>query len=257
MTDLDLLLRAVITHPDEDTPRLAYADAVQEASDEARAEFIRVQIAGGLRPIRLTWMIPFEPFFGCQPHQLGYVAAAGEAWAHQTGTNRRVVFRRGFAESVVSDAANFLQMADHLIWHPEQTVECPKCRGYGHFNKGNDDFNLCYEEDDGRPSCDGTGRVPRPCPPTAQPIRRVVLTTLPQIRNSRTSRTDDDVWFLGDPSDRKVRANDIARRTHEYAGRWDSAMLAILFPGVEFELTQDGGPVAADETDPEWAATSP
>lgn len=44
MTDLEALYRAVLAHPDEDTPRLMYADEVQEA-DPARAEFIRTHIA--------------------------------------------------------------------------------------------------------------------------------------------------------------------------------------------------------------------
>ena len=43
MTDRDALLAAIIANPDEDTPRLAYADLIQEAGEEERAEFIRVQ----------------------------------------------------------------------------------------------------------------------------------------------------------------------------------------------------------------------
>jgi len=47
-TDLDLLLAAVLAEPDEDTPRLVYADALDERGqpgDAERAEFVRVQIA--------------------------------------------------------------------------------------------------------------------------------------------------------------------------------------------------------------------
>lgn len=43
MNDGDLLLRAVLEHPDEDTPRLAYADWFEEQGEPERAEFIRVQ----------------------------------------------------------------------------------------------------------------------------------------------------------------------------------------------------------------------
>src|SRR5262245_37192027 len=42
------LLRAIIDNPDEDTPRLVYADWLDEQGGEsnaARAEFIRIQIA--------------------------------------------------------------------------------------------------------------------------------------------------------------------------------------------------------------------
>ena len=35
---------AIIAHPDDDTPRLIFADWLEEKGDSARAEFIRVQI---------------------------------------------------------------------------------------------------------------------------------------------------------------------------------------------------------------------
>lgn len=41
----DALYRAICAHPDEDTPRLAYADLIEENGDELRARFIRTQIA--------------------------------------------------------------------------------------------------------------------------------------------------------------------------------------------------------------------
>jgi uncharacterized protein (TIGR02996 family) len=43
MSDEAALLSAIIAHPDEDTPRLAYADWLTEHGDPDRAEFIRVQ----------------------------------------------------------------------------------------------------------------------------------------------------------------------------------------------------------------------
>jgi uncharacterized protein (TIGR02996 family) len=44
MNDKTALLRAIAGHPDEDTPRLAYADWLQENGHTARASFIRGQI---------------------------------------------------------------------------------------------------------------------------------------------------------------------------------------------------------------------
>lgn len=41
----DALYRAICAHPDEDTPRLVFADLVEEAGDGARAAFIREQVA--------------------------------------------------------------------------------------------------------------------------------------------------------------------------------------------------------------------
>lgn len=46
MTDHDALLRAIAENPDEDTPRLAFADYLDELGDEsnvARAEFVRIE----------------------------------------------------------------------------------------------------------------------------------------------------------------------------------------------------------------------
>jgi uncharacterized protein (TIGR02996 family) len=44
MTEREALLRAVCEFPDDDTPRLVFADWLQEHGEEARAEFIRLQI---------------------------------------------------------------------------------------------------------------------------------------------------------------------------------------------------------------------
>jgi uncharacterized protein (TIGR02996 family) len=41
----DALYRAICANPDEDTPRLAFADLVEEEGDAARAAFIRAQVA--------------------------------------------------------------------------------------------------------------------------------------------------------------------------------------------------------------------
>lgn len=43
MTDGEALLAAIDAHPDEDTPRLVYADWLDENNQHIRAEFIRVQ----------------------------------------------------------------------------------------------------------------------------------------------------------------------------------------------------------------------
>ncbi len=54
MSDESALLKAIIAHAEEDTPRLAYADWLDENGDPDRAEFIRVQC-------RLADMPPNDP----------------------------------------------------------------------------------------------------------------------------------------------------------------------------------------------------
>src|SRR4051812_42470214 len=44
MTDRDALLKAVLANPEEDTPRLALADWLDEHGEPDRGEFIRTQI---------------------------------------------------------------------------------------------------------------------------------------------------------------------------------------------------------------------
>ncbi|MBY0458183.1 MAG: TIGR02996 domain-containing protein, partial [Gemmataceae bacterium] len=47
MNDHDALLRAIGEHPEEDTPRLVYADWLEENDQPERADFVRNQIALG------------------------------------------------------------------------------------------------------------------------------------------------------------------------------------------------------------------
>ncbi|MFO0798963.1 MAG: TIGR02996 domain-containing protein [Gemmataceae bacterium] len=44
MSDLDALVRAVLDRPDDDTPRLVYADALDDLSVAGRAAFVRLQV---------------------------------------------------------------------------------------------------------------------------------------------------------------------------------------------------------------------
>jgi uncharacterized protein (TIGR02996 family) len=51
MTDRDALLRAIYEAPDDDAPRLIYADWLDENVDPRQAEFIRVQVEMARLPI--------------------------------------------------------------------------------------------------------------------------------------------------------------------------------------------------------------
>jgi uncharacterized protein (TIGR02996 family) len=43
MTDRDALYRAILAHPEDDTPRLVYADWLEENGRSEEAEIIRVE----------------------------------------------------------------------------------------------------------------------------------------------------------------------------------------------------------------------
>ena len=53
-------LEDILAHPDDDTPRLIFADWLDEQGDSARAEFIRVQIERASLP-ECTWVQQWEP----------------------------------------------------------------------------------------------------------------------------------------------------------------------------------------------------
>lgn len=94
------------------------------------------------------------------------------------GGGQMALVRRGFVERVRCPWEAWVAAADKLVWQPELTDECPTCasrderrneqmRRYGGF--------LCTTCGTHHPP----GRVPRPCPESAEPVAEVTLTTLP------------------------------------------------------------------------------
>jgi uncharacterized protein (TIGR02996 family) len=114
----DALYAAIIAHPDEDTPRLAYADHIEEQGDSARAEFIRFQCklasmnewdegftAAHVRGRRLLaehpeWLDPVRAFNADLLGQPGSLQRFGGSGPHS-------VFARGFPGVVAANAVWF------------------------------------------------------------------------------------------------------------------------------------------------------
>jgi uncharacterized protein (TIGR02996 family) len=91
----EALLRAIIQQPEEDTPRLAYADWLDENGDADRAEFIRVQC----EVTSLPTSDPRRPDLLTREREL----LDRHSWAWAEGLAPRVSewqFRRGFVERV-------------------------------------------------------------------------------------------------------------------------------------------------------------
>src|SRR5262245_1256713 len=90
----DALYRAICAYPDEDTPRLAYADLIEEDGDATRAQFIRTQVA-------LAGVAEYEPLY-ISTRQLNPDAFTGHGQAHTLPAVpggyswRKFEFRRGF-----------------------------------------------------------------------------------------------------------------------------------------------------------------
>lgn len=104
------LLSAVRDRPDDDTPRLAYADWLDDGGDAARAEFVRVQVALA----RLPDAHPDRPALEDREHDL--LAAHEPAWL---GVPADAVFEweweRGFLNEVACGPAALLDHGPDLF----------------------------------------------------------------------------------------------------------------------------------------------
>jgi uncharacterized protein (TIGR02996 family) len=96
MTEREALLRAVCEFPDDDTPRLVFADWLQEHGDEERAEFIRLQI----EQTRLKK--ESVPWWKCESRARKLLKAHERQWDRDIVANNDFFwgdYVRGFAEA--------------------------------------------------------------------------------------------------------------------------------------------------------------
>lgn len=152
MTDGADLLAAVLANPDDDTVRLVYADWLQEHGDEARAEFIRVQIelarndvlargacsvcgkvTGERHAPKCEWP---QRWNALRRREKAFTHATERGSAHDWSICRccdwhapiphggwEWEFRRGFVESVTCTAADWLEHEREILaQHPVRRV---------------------------------------------------------------------------------------------------------------------------------------
>ncbi|MBN9122004.1 MAG: TIGR02996 domain-containing protein [Planctomycetes bacterium] len=123
MTDREALLRAVAANPDEDTPRLAYADLLDElggAANVARARFVRLQIDLVRNPGR-SWFASSERL--CESAQLaGQFADVWlnelPKWAADEARKQRLRaddFPRGFLDAFHVNPGTFAAQGNQLL----------------------------------------------------------------------------------------------------------------------------------------------
>ncbi|MEO2088340.1 MAG: TIGR02996 domain-containing protein [Gemmataceae bacterium] len=112
------LTAAVIASPDDDLPRLVYADWCDENGHPERAEFIRVQCALA-RPDGL----PADRLADLRIREQTLLEVHGESWLAPLRARGEPLFsprthgrfHRGFVETVWMPAAEFLTNADRLF----------------------------------------------------------------------------------------------------------------------------------------------
>ncbi|HJZ56563.1 MAG TPA: TIGR02996 domain-containing protein [Gemmataceae bacterium] len=111
--DRDALYQAICAHPNEDTPRLAFADLVEEEGDCARAAFIRTQVELARTP-------DYDPLW-VKCRQFDPAALTGWAMAHTLPAVppgfswRHFAFRRGFPWGVAAEADGFDDRLPELL----------------------------------------------------------------------------------------------------------------------------------------------
>jgi uncharacterized protein (TIGR02996 family) len=103
-------IRAIARDPDEDTPRLAFADWLSEHGQQDRAEFIRAQC-------RLEGLPPAEPQREELLHLANRLLGENEArWSAELGLPaNRLGYRRGFPETITTTPTEFARFAERVF----------------------------------------------------------------------------------------------------------------------------------------------
>jgi uncharacterized protein (TIGR02996 family) len=178
------LVRAVLAAPDDDAPRLAYADWCDEHDRGTRGPFIRAQIRhealradcgcgacvtrhrGGGQHHNGPCVMSKRQAGGGKPREVEFALADGAPWL-VAGANLSD-YRRGFLDRLTASVRDWAKLAPAVHWRPGFTDPCDGCH--------NEYVPYCPYT----PGCDD-GRFPRPCPVTAQPIRSVEFTHVPVL----------------------------------------------------------------------------
>ncbi|HUR53172.1 MAG TPA: TIGR02996 domain-containing protein [Gemmataceae bacterium] len=122
MSDEAAILAAIAAQPAEDTPRLAYADWLDEHGDAAariRAEFIRVQCA--IKPLDDLPSADAQQYATLyrrqneilEGHRRDLLGPLGEE-LNETDMHRDVTFDRGFVSDLTLEVPRFLRHADAI-----------------------------------------------------------------------------------------------------------------------------------------------
>src|SRR5690348_12506827 len=105
------LLNAITDHPDDDTPRLVFADWLEEHNDPDRARFIRLQV-------ELARVPPWGQPPAARAEQEAILARRRAEWLAELGladgTRYDPTFHRGFVAAARLTAAEFLRAGGRL-----------------------------------------------------------------------------------------------------------------------------------------------
>lgn len=134
MNERDALVRAICDNPDDDTPRLVFADWLQEHGEEARAEFVRVQVRFAEL---LRHGVPDADGLGARARELWQKHKG--AWLAEMpsikGLKWHDAFFRGFVEyATIASDAELVQHADAVFGQPIRQLVVKKFKGVPGFS---------------------------------------------------------------------------------------------------------------------------
>lgn len=125
-TDRDALLVAILAHPDEDTPRLAFADLLDEEGEGKWAARIRSEIETHRREKRDDWAALLIPYLNDWWHELEKVPPAD--WCTMEPPGRRFVTfawglcTRGFVGGISCPFTDYGRYA--AAWFRKWPIQC-------------------------------------------------------------------------------------------------------------------------------------
>jgi uncharacterized protein (TIGR02996 family) len=113
-------LQAICETPEDDAPRLVFADWLEDHGDAVRAEFIRTQC-------RLAAMSPWDDGYDELAERARQLSDEhGKMWGKPVAKfTTNVIFRRGFVDGVIMTARKFLDVADGLFAAAPLQSLCP------------------------------------------------------------------------------------------------------------------------------------
>jgi len=138
------ILRSVLSYPDNDLPRLEYADYITGRHGGFQADFIRKQLAGELATVPMTARGDLEEVFRVQPHRWESMADRRCAKLRYGGIT--LTYTRGFVSAVDGPYTSLLGTAcsgvgEHhgdacaggrvMAANSQFYCDCPTCGGSG------------------------------------------------------------------------------------------------------------------------------
>ena len=238
MTDLDVLYRAVLDRPDDDTPRLVLADALDDAGtpDAAdRAALIRAQCERDELILRWVW-------FECGSHSDEVPAANAVRHRELTQQTKGLLGRHAAVRQWLGPLGELAPFAGDKGYGWQLAPDGAVWAG---FERGFVGFVSC-------PAADWVAHGDAIL--AAHPVRRVRLSTTPAVYPLMPVGASGHFWrFDGDPAGKSIPLRDVDERRArigEFAEARDGSvgtplgehtpfvreLCRLRWPGVAFEL---------------------